>query len=285
MPSSWYPDLDQLRRDAKRLLRAAQDGDEAALARFARTDRPPVLADAQHAVAVSVGFSSWSALVAAAKTSAEGDARLTRLILFRPSYDNDGRFRCHTRPPLTDTGRAAAQRLAEWLPTNDTAKSFFRGLPSQDSDVVVVGSAMPPSIEAASIVAQVCGGRLQPPVCDLCETHPGEAEGLTESERIARFGPNSSFVPGAETWEIMRTRASAALVALTNRHRGSTILVAAGSQLIMTSMVVLGGMSAEDWGLVGRGGDKGSVTEWIRIEGGDVRRSGRWGLWRFNAMV
>jgi broad specificity phosphatase PhoE len=153
------------------------------------------------------------------------------------------------------------------------------------SDVVVVSSAMPPSMEAAELLAAAISARLAPPMCDLCDSHPGDAEGLTEAERIARFGPNSSFVPGAETWDAVRTRVAAALAEVTDRYRGSTIAVAAGSQLVLTSLVALGGMPTDDVGLVTRGGDKGSVTEWARLESGDVRRAGRWGLWRFNAVV
>lgn len=135
------------------------------------------------------------------------------------------------------------------------------------------------------MLAAATGATLEPPSCDLCDVHVGEAEGLTEAERIARYGPNSSFVPGADTWDVVRFRAATALERLTERHRGSTIVVAADSQLVMASLVHFAGMPAEDVGLVGRGGDKGSVTEWVRLEGGDVRRAGRWGLWRFNATV
>jgi hypothetical protein len=56
------PDLTQARRRAKELVRAARAGDRAALARL-RPDRPPRLADAQHAVAGELGFRSWPALV------------------------------------------------------------------------------------------------------------------------------------------------------------------------------------------------------------------------------
>src|SRR4051794_18062937 len=55
-------DLDQARRRAKELLRAARARDPEALARF-RDDRAPRLADAQRAVATDLGFPSWSALV------------------------------------------------------------------------------------------------------------------------------------------------------------------------------------------------------------------------------
>jgi hypothetical protein len=51
-------DLDQARRRAKELLRAARAG-EAEL----RADRAPRLADAQRAVANELGFRSWPALV------------------------------------------------------------------------------------------------------------------------------------------------------------------------------------------------------------------------------
>ena len=54
-------DLDQARRRAKELLRAARAGDRGALARM-REDRSPRLADAQRAVAVELGFASWPAL-------------------------------------------------------------------------------------------------------------------------------------------------------------------------------------------------------------------------------
>jgi hypothetical protein len=56
-------DLDQARRRAKELLRAARSGDARALERL-REDRPPRLADAQAAVARELGFRSWPALVA-----------------------------------------------------------------------------------------------------------------------------------------------------------------------------------------------------------------------------
>jgi GNAT superfamily N-acetyltransferase len=55
-------DIDRARREAKALLRAARAGDPAALERL-RPDRQPCLADAQHAVARSLGERSWPALV------------------------------------------------------------------------------------------------------------------------------------------------------------------------------------------------------------------------------
>ena len=56
------PDLDQLRRQAKDLLRAAQDGDAKAAARIGRYAEPLILSSAQLAVARAHGFASWAAL-------------------------------------------------------------------------------------------------------------------------------------------------------------------------------------------------------------------------------
>ena len=69
-------DLDQARRRAKELLRAARAG-KAQL----RDDRAPRLADAQHAVARELGFPSWPALVGHVEAS-RGDRgeRRSRLV-------------------------------------------------------------------------------------------------------------------------------------------------------------------------------------------------------------
>src|SRR4051794_28322379 len=64
-------DLDQARRRAKELLRAARAGDTEALARM-RADRAPRLADAQRAIARELGFASWPALLAHVD-AAQGD--------------------------------------------------------------------------------------------------------------------------------------------------------------------------------------------------------------------
>jgi ankyrin repeat protein len=70
-PSPLPASLEQQRRLAKDLIRAARDGDPAAVARIravrpdAATTRQPRLADAQLAVAREGGFESWPALVAA----------------------------------------------------------------------------------------------------------------------------------------------------------------------------------------------------------------------------
>ena len=60
-----HPDLDQLRRQAKELLRAARTGDAAAIARIQAVSDALTLAAAQRALAREHGFPSWPRLKAA----------------------------------------------------------------------------------------------------------------------------------------------------------------------------------------------------------------------------
>lgn len=56
------PDLDQLRHEAKDLLRAAKEGDDGALDRIKTVSDRTILASAQLAVARDYGFPSWARL-------------------------------------------------------------------------------------------------------------------------------------------------------------------------------------------------------------------------------
>jgi hypothetical protein len=93
--------LEQLRKQAKDLVRAARTGDEQALARV-RANAPKreriALADAQVTIARENGYPSWPALVAAAEANAEAfilaatDRRKTRalaLLAARPEIEED----------------------------------------------------------------------------------------------------------------------------------------------------------------------------------------------------
>lgn len=62
-----HPDLDQLRRQARELLRAAADGDSSAVARLHAVSQQVTLSAAQLAVAREYGFPSWPALRAEAE--------------------------------------------------------------------------------------------------------------------------------------------------------------------------------------------------------------------------
>jgi hypothetical protein len=59
------PDLDQLRRQARELLRAARNGDRSAIRRIGAISKPLTLSAAQLALARDYGFPSWARLKAA----------------------------------------------------------------------------------------------------------------------------------------------------------------------------------------------------------------------------
>ncbi len=88
--------LEQLRKQAKELVRAARAGDADALARL--EGREPILARAQLALAREHGYPSWPALVAAVEANAESfvlaatnrqRTRAESLLAARPELGDD----------------------------------------------------------------------------------------------------------------------------------------------------------------------------------------------------
>jgi ankyrin repeat protein len=86
------PSLEQLRKQAKDLLRAARTGDSAALscvraadARLASEPEAAILADAQLAIAREHGFNSWSALVHYINDSVAANGGALTAPLIRPA--------------------------------------------------------------------------------------------------------------------------------------------------------------------------------------------------------
>ncbi len=88
--------LEQLRKQAKELVRAARAGDEEALARLG--GREPILARAQLVLAREHGYASWPALVASAEANAEAfvlaataqrRTRAEALLAARPEIERD----------------------------------------------------------------------------------------------------------------------------------------------------------------------------------------------------
>src|SRR5437868_7067466 len=57
-----HPDLDQLRRQARELLRAAKAGDQGAIAKVRAAAGSITLVAAQHALAREYGYESWPKL-------------------------------------------------------------------------------------------------------------------------------------------------------------------------------------------------------------------------------
>jgi hypothetical protein len=110
-----HPNLDQARRQAKELLRAARSGDARALGRLATVSAPPTLAGAQLALARELGLPSWAALVR------EVDARNTSIpedvvlfLRFSVNLQIGAAARMlHENPELAESGFPAAVVLGD----------------------------------------------------------------------------------------------------------------------------------------------------------------------------
>ncbi len=122
--------------------------------------------------------------------------------------------------------------------------------------------------------------------CDLCELHPGEADGLTWSEFAERFGeldwdldPGRPIAPGGESWTGFVRRVSVALDELVDAHRGGLVVVACHAGVIEASLLaklpVAGGTDGARLGLRTL---HASMTTW-EVE------DNRWRLFVYNDAV
>jgi probable phosphoglycerate mutase len=116
-------------------------------------------------------------------------------------------------------------------------------------------SVLPRAIETAELLAPVLrslgpdGAFFGPaptiiPECNLCELHPGEADGLTWEEFSARYDgpdwdrhPDHPIAPGGESWTGFVLRVAGALEAVAARHPGGLVVVACHAGVIEASML------------------------------------------------
>jgi ankyrin repeat protein len=110
-----HPDLDQARRQAKQLLRAAQGGDAGALARLAAVSAPLRLAGAQLALARELGQPSWPALVREIEARhASMSEKVVRFLRFSINLQIGVAARMlHEDPALAESGFPAAVVLGD----------------------------------------------------------------------------------------------------------------------------------------------------------------------------
>ncbi len=80
--------------------------------------------------------------------------------------------------------------------------------------------------------------------CDLCELHPGEADGLSWEEFTAAFGgpdwdsdPSQPIAPGGESWTGFVRRVAAMLDVLAARHPGELVVVATHAGVVEASLL------------------------------------------------
>jgi broad specificity phosphatase PhoE len=139
---------------------------------------------------------------------------------------------------LTALGRRQAEALRDDLADSGRLRA----------DVLLV-SLLPRAIETAEIIAPGLGLEIHGQECDLCEVHPGEADGLAWAEYVVRYGsfdmeadPDRVFAPAGESWNSFHERVQRMLARFAHEYAGKTVVAVCHAGVIMASMRVLLGI-------------------------------------------
>ncbi|MFZ0251097.1 MAG: histidine phosphatase family protein [Acidimicrobiales bacterium] len=180
---------------------------------------------------------------------------------------------------LSDLGRFQVNALADRL----YESGELRGA------TALYSSVLPRAIETAQRLRPVVGpgpealGQIQAR-CDLCELHPGEADGLEWAAMVEAFSvpdwdrdPTVPIAPGGESWSEFVERASGAVHNLVRRHPGELVVAAVHAGVIEATMIAFLKVAPE---VYRRGWVRivhASMTEWEWLPSED-----RFVLLRFN---
>ena len=139
---------------------------------------------------------------------------------------------------LTDLGLSQARALARRLEST-------REL---DDVTALYTSILDRSIESARVISSGLPDLAASADCDLCELHPGSADGLTWAELEERYGvadwsvsPDAPFSPGGESWLDFYERCKRAIAALVERHPGERVIAVVHGGVIEQAMKILNG--------------------------------------------
>jgi len=136
---------------------------------------------------------------------------------------------------LSSTGRRQAEALRARLEHSGELADAAALYSSVLARALETGSIAAPSIgDGTALVGD----------CDLCELHPGEADGLTWDEFRVRYGepdfdvdPDTAVAPGGESWSTFVSRASQAVARLTRAHRGELVVMVCHAGVIESTML------------------------------------------------
>ena len=145
---------------------------------------------------------------------------------------------------LTELGRTQAEALRDRL---ERSREF-------DDAVALYTSVLPRAVQTAAIISSGLPERLVAVEdCDLCELHPGEADGLTWDEMIATFGgpdwdkdPGQPFAPGGESWLGFYERCERALRKIADRHTGQRVILVVHGGVIEQAMKLVNRRDASE---------------------------------------
>ena len=138
---------------------------------------------------------------------------------------------------LTELGARQASELAARL-------ARTREL---DHVTALYTSVLPRAVQTARILAPGLPAHLAAvPDCELCELHPGLADGLTWDEMLERFGapdwdadPAAPIAPGGESWTGFYERCVRALLDIVERHPGERVVLVVHGGVIEQAMKLL----------------------------------------------
>lgn len=149
---------------------------------------------------------------------------------------------------------------------------------------VVLTSVLPRAIETAAILAPVFGSVEAVEDCDVCEIHPGEADGLTWTEYIDRYGivwprpPDQPFAPGGESLLEFDARAAHVVEDIVARFPDATVVVVTHGGFISAVCLHLLGYSLGGAQPFFLGPENASLTTWSTSD--DASKP--WRLDRYN---
>jgi broad specificity phosphatase PhoE len=149
---------------------------------------------------------------------------------------------------------------------------------------VLLASTLPRAIETAEIIAPGLGIATFDRVRDLCEVHPGEADGLEWAEYGTRYGsfdmeaePERVFAPEGESWNTFHARVRAMLERIAREYTDQVVVAVCHAGVIMASMRLLLGTPLGDRTAAQLRPSNTGLTEWEH----DGERA-RWTLHSFN---
>jgi len=180
---------------------------------------------------------------------------------------------------LTDLGRQQVAALADRLYESGELRRA----------TALYSSVLPRAVETAERLRPVVGPgpTALGPVrqrCDLCELHPGEADGMEWNDVVEKFGvpdwdndPTVPIATGGESWSEFVVRASGAVHEVVRQHPGELVAAVVHAGVIEATMIAFLGVSPE---IYRRGWVRivhASMTEWEWVPSED-----RFILLRFN---
>ncbi len=203
----------------------------------------------------------------------------TRLVLIRHAHAQaalDGVVAGHlTCRGLSPLGRRQAEALRDRLAGSRELRA--------DS---LYASVLPRAIETAEIVAVALGLPTVFRDCELCELHPGEADGVAWEAFRKQYGfdmraePERPMSPGGESLAGFQRRVEQRLARVVREHRGQTTVIVSHGGVISASTLALMAHGIHRPRPFRLDPENTSITEWARPD--DDGDDAPWLLVRYN---